>query len=251
MITATHVIHRGARAITREELAQIEAPQGTDTWYPLAHSELLKRVVGCLSGAGYGIRKIELAVSPDNFQFFGTLSLESTFNDEVALAVGIRNSNAKKFPIGFCTGNRVFVCDNLSFSGELVISRRHTRFGETRYQEALSRAVLSLTQYQEQVQHQIAALKSWELRDQEADSLILRSFEAGIVSTRILPNVIKEWREPSHAEFAPRTGWSLFNAYTEALKPLQASNPQEAALKTINLHKLLTPSGETFYAQAV
>jgi hypothetical protein len=30
--------------------------------------------------------------------------------------------------------------------------------------------------------------------------------------------VLKEWRQPSHAEFEPRTAWSLFNAFTETLK---------------------------------
>ena len=33
-----------------------------------------------------------------------------------------------------------------------------------------------------------------------------------------MKHLIKEWREPSHDEFKPRTVWSLFNAFTEVYK---------------------------------
>ena len=33
-----------------------------------------------------------------------------------------------------------------------------------------------------------------------------------------LPKVIEQWRAPAHPEFQPRNTWSLFNAFTEALK---------------------------------
>ena len=33
-----------------------------------------------------------------------------------------------------------------------------------------------------------------------------------------IPKVLREWREPWHAEFHPRNAWSLHNAVTETLK---------------------------------
>jgi hypothetical protein len=35
-----------------------------------------------------------------------------------------------------------------------------------------------------------------------------------------IPALIREWREPKHAEFGqmPKTGWRLFNAATEVIK---------------------------------
>ena len=41
---------------------------------------------------------------------------------------GIRNSHDKRFPAGMVLGSTVLVCDNLAFSGEIEISRRHTRY---------------------------------------------------------------------------------------------------------------------------
>jgi len=42
--------------------------------------------------------------------------------------LGIRNSHDKTFPASLVDGALVFVCDNLSFSGEIRVTRKHTRF---------------------------------------------------------------------------------------------------------------------------
>lgn len=240
MITQ-HVMHRGAVHITRDELARIDAPPATQTWFPLKHSTVLDRTCETLEGAGFGIDSMQLSVARADARFFGTLRLTNRITPDVSLAVGIRNSNDQSFPIGFCVGERTFVCDNLSFHSEIVISRRHTRFGETRFQEAMSRAVLGLHQFQASAAQRITALNDWELSDDQANSLILQSFEAGIVSNRLLPSVIRQWRQPPIEDFKPRTGWSLLNAFTSALKDRQETNPQQAALQTIRLQKLLAP----------
>jgi hypothetical protein len=40
--------------------------------------------------------------------------------------VGLRNSHDRKFPVGVSFGSRTFVCDNLAFSGDHAIKRKHT-----------------------------------------------------------------------------------------------------------------------------
>ena len=184
---------------------------------------------------------MQLSLARDNARFFGTLTLKNRLNDDACLAVGIRNSTDKSFPIGLVCGSRVFVCDNLAFSSEIVIARRHTKFGADRFNEAVSNAVLGLHEYQVSAQQRIAQLQNWGLSPLEADSLLLRSFETGIVSSRMLPAVIAAWRNPQHVEFQPRNGWSLLNAFTGVLKDRQKSSPQEAALQTIQLQRLLNP----------
>ena len=241
MAQATLMNHRGAVAVDRQALALIEAPPPTDTWFPVKHSVVLDRVAETLDGAGFGIEEMQLSVAKNDQRFFGTLRLKSKVSDEVSLAVGIRNSTDKSFPIGLCMGTRVFVCDNLAFSSEVVIARKHTRFGEIRFNEAVSKAVLGLHEYQLSAAQRITQLQTWELSPLEADSLLLRSFETGIVASRLLADVIREWRNPRHPEFAGRNAFSLLNCFTEILKERQKSNPQEAALQTIQLQRLLNP----------
>lgn len=251
MATEQHYMHRGAVNVVRGELARIEAPPPTDTWFPLKHSAVLDRTCETLESAGFGIDAMQLSVARNEARFFGTLRLTNRITPGVSLAVGIRNSNDQSFPIGFCVGERVFNCDNLSFHSEIVIARRHTRFGEVRFQEAMSKAVLGLHQYQLTAAQRIDALAQWELSDDQANSLILRSFEEGIISTRLLPAVIREWRNPPIEDFKPRTGWSLLNSYTAVLKERQQTNPQEAALATIRLQRLLAPPVRTLDVESV
>ncbi len=241
MIQSNLVLHRGAREVDVEELDRVPCPPPTETWFPVKHSVVLDRVSETLTAAGFGIESMQLSLARDDARFFGTLTLKNRLNNDACLAVGIRNSTDKSFPIGLVCGSRVFVCDNLAFSSEIVIARRHTKFGADRFNEAVSNAVLGLHEYQVSAQQRIAQLQNWELSLLEADSLLLKSFETGIISSRMLPAVIAAWRNPDHIEFQPRTGWSLLNAYTGVLKDRQKSSPQEAALQTIQLQRLLSP----------
>jgi hypothetical protein len=241
MATSTFVNHKGAHLVQPEELALIKAPPPTDTWFPIAHSDVLGNVRNALIGAGYEIQRQQLSVAHDGHRFFGTLDLSTRINDGSSLAVGIRNSTDKSFPIGWCCGQRVFVCDNLAFTSEIVIAKKHTRFGQERYLEALSNAVASLPSYQKSASAWAESLQHWELSRQEADSLILRSYELGLIGPRLLPDLIKGWRNPEHDEFRAPTGWSLWNAFTAVLRKRQEMHPAEAALTTIRLQKLLTP----------
>ena len=135
--------HRGAMEIERTELATIEAPEPTDTWFPLRHSTVLETVEETLGSSGFAIAKAQLSVSHEDKRFFGVLDIRSEIAEGVSLSVGVRNSCDKSFPIGFCAGTRTFVCDNLAFSSEVVIAKRHTRFGEDRFNEGIAKAVAS------------------------------------------------------------------------------------------------------------
>lgn len=241
MATATLINHRGARIVEPEELALIQAPPPTETWFPLAHSHVLESVRTALCSAGYEIKRQQLSVAHDGHRFFGTLDLATPINNGISLAVGIRNSTDKSFPIGWCCGQRVFVCDNLAFTSEIVIAKKHTRFGQDRYLEALGRAVASLPSYQASASAWIDKLKNWNLSAAEADSILLRSYEQGLIGPRLLPALIQEWRQPQHDEFQAPNGWSLWNAFTSILRRKQETQPAQAALTTIRLQKLLTP----------
>jgi len=234
--------HRGAREVQRAELLTIEAPPATKTWYPIAHRAILDSVYSTLEGAGFQIRQSRLSLSHGDARFFGALDLATPISDGVSLAVGIRNSTDQSFPIGFCCGQRVFVCDNLAFTSEIVVSKKHTRFGQERYLEGLVSAVGSLNQYRESAACWIAQLQEYALSEDAANSYLLQAYEQGIVGLRLLPLVLEEWRRPHRDEYLSRTAYSLFNCFTDVLgRERQARYPAESALSTMRLSKLLTP----------
>jgi hypothetical protein len=235
------VTHCGARTINREELDEIEAPPPTKTWFPVKHSSVIDTVACALNAVGFEIRRLRFAVARRDARMFATMDLETSLGSGVSLAVGIRNSTDKSLPLGFCAGSRVFVCDNLAFRSELLVHRKHTRFGEERFREGICEAVKSLEQFRSTEAERIERMRGTEIGDEIAESLMLRGHLAGIVSPRLLPGLVKEWRYPVHEEFCPRTVWSLFNAFTAVLAPRQKSNPQQFAALTIRLSEMLDP----------
>jgi hypothetical protein len=248
------VLHRGAREVSQEELATVPVPPATTTWFPISHGQVLSTTLDTLTQAGFEVTRSCLALSRDDARFFATMDLRTPLTSGVSLAVGIRNSIDKSLPIGFCAGHRTFVCDNLAFSSEIVVARKHTRNGEVRFQEAMSRAVQSLDAYRETEAARIRRFQNIELSPETADALLLRAYEREIISTPLLPRIIKEWRKPSFEEFRSRTLWSLMNSFTTVLADRQKSNPQQFAALTIRLHDFFqkeTCVGETVNVVAV
>lgn len=244
MSAGTMTLHKGARHVSLDDVAAVACPSPTRSWFPIAHVAVLEAVQETLAGTGFAIQKTHLALSSNEMQFFATLDLYSDVGEGVNLAVGIRNSIDRTLPLGFAAGHRVFVCDNLSFSAEMMVNRKHTSNGAARFKEAIAHATSKLENFRKAEAGRIALMHTLLLDDAQAESVILRAWEAKVISHLQVPGVVKEWREPSHAEFEPRTRWSLFNAFTEVLKPFSESNPQAFAGRTYRLNSLMVPPNE-------
>ena len=111
MSTTTLVKHCGACEVSRQELDLIEAPPPTKTWFPVRHSTFIESVTDLLQSGGFQIRKATHALSKNGTRLFSTLDLTAPVGTGVTLAVGLRNSNDQSFPLSFCAGSRVFICD--------------------------------------------------------------------------------------------------------------------------------------------
>lgn len=241
-MAATLVLHSGAKPISRDELTAYKAPEPRGRWFPLSHSRVLSVVSETLQEAGYSIDREQLGIMRDGSRFFGTLDLRTTVTDGVSLAVGIRNSVDQSFPLGFCAGSRTFVCDNLAFSAELLVRRKHTLHGERDFLRRINEAVAGLGSFREQEEGRIDRLKAMPLEADRADALILRAYEKGIIGHRELSKVLREWREPGYDDFKAQTGWSLYNAVTSALRDRAVKMPHSFAVATMRLHGLIEPS---------
>lgn len=240
-MASTLVLHCGAKPVTRDELTAFKAPEPRGRWFPLSHSRVLSVVSETLQDAGYSIDREALGVMRDGSRFFGTLDLKSPIAEGVTLAVGIRNSVDQSFPLGFCAGSRVFCCDNLAFSAELLVRRKHTLHGERDFVRRIAEAVTGLEAFKGQEAARIDRLKAAELSLDRADALILRAYEKGIVGHRDLARVLREWREPGYDDFKAQNAWSLYNAFTTAMRDRAKKQPHQFAVATMRLHGLLDP----------
>jgi hypothetical protein len=149
--------------------------------------------------------------------------------------LGLRNSHDKTFPAGIVVGSQVLCCDNLAFSGEVKIARKHTRYIVRDLPRLVQSAVGKLMDRWHHQDQRLATYKLADLDDRTAHDLVIRACDVGVCPNKLIPRVLHEWRQPRHPEFQPRTVWSLFNAATEALK----GNLIELPRRTQALHGLL------------
>lgn len=232
----------GAQLVTLEGLQEFKAPPPSGRWYPLSHHTVMTTVLSTLDDAGFRVSESQLAVSRGGDRFFGTLNLESQLTEGVILAVGVRNSVDQSFPIAFCAGNRVMVCENLAFHADLLVSRRHTKHGATRFSADIMEAVGNLDQFKKDETRRIEVMKTALLSNERAESLILRSLDKGIITSHEVMRVLREWREPEVRVTQDCSYWALLNAFTWAMKSRAESNPSKYAALTMRLSAHLTPT---------
>ena len=235
------MLHAGGKVATLDEVRSVITPAAAGRWHPTSHATVLDSVRETLTGAGYVIRAEKYALARNDARFFGVLDLATPLVTGVSLSVGVRNSIDKSFPLGFAAGSRVFVCDNLAFSAELMVRRKHTRNGLKLFGESIGQAVASLASFKDMEAARIQRLAEMELSPAAASHLILSAFRRGIISSLQIADVCKEWEEPRHDEFKPRTAWSLFNAFTEILRNRAVTAPQMFVAATIRLNGLMLP----------
>ncbi len=230
------LLHCGANRVEREEVQEVETPFATETWTPIPHIDLICRVERTLRINGLEIGTQAHSLSHDGNRYFGLMEIQrSGSEDDYTWVLGLRNSHDKTFPAGIVAGMTVFVCDNLSFSGEVKLARKHTRFIIRDLPMLVQSAVGRLMNRWHHQDERLVAYRESPLDDKTAHDLVIRSTDVGVCPNQLIPRVLREWREPRHSEFEERNIWSLFNAFTEALK----GNLVELPKRTEALHGLM------------
>lgn len=239
-MSGTLMLHRGAREVPRDYLAAVPTPPAERRWVPIPHHRFVDSVNNSLRSAGFTVERERYALSREDARLFGVLDLAVEVSPEVKLTVGLRSSLDQSYPLGFCAGHRVFVCDNLSFSAELMAKRKHTALGLSRFQADIGQCVAKLPEFVLAERSRIQRMQRREVTDTEAESLILKAmYDHQLVSHRLAPKLIEAWREAPFPEFEARNAWSLFNAFTLVMAA-QQSNPQKHARNTMALQSLVS-----------
>ena len=236
------LVHCGSSKITREELKVIPTPTASSTHQPLPHHEIIAALVETLSFRQISIAREEYAVSDDGMKMFGVLDLETTF-DGCRFSIGIRNSNDKSMRLALTVGYRVLVCDNMAFHGDFTpVLAKHTK--HLSLVDTLSVGVDRMQRNFEPMKKQVEAWKATRIHDETAKLIIYRAFVEGEldIPKHLARRVHDLYFNPHVEEFAPRTTWSLSNAFTSAFKDLDAIPHFKATAKLASFLELTTAS---------
>ena len=233
--TTGMLLHCGAQVVSRTDLVQTPTPEGSRTWFPLPHRDILHQVEAQLQATGFHVTEECHALSHEGARYFGVLSVQLHGRQEADYqwVVGLRNSHDRTYPAGLVAGTRVFVCDNLAFSGEVRISRKHTKFAHRDLRHLTARAVGQLGDRFRSLDQRVEAYKEYQVRDSVAHDVVVRAMDCAAITPSQVPDVLQEWRQPRYEAFESRNAWSLFNAFTEIHKSV---NPHTVVRRGEALH---------------
>lgn len=251
-------LHRGSREVPVELVHSTPTPAADGAHHPIAHGLVLDIVRNRIGAQGLAIMKEQHALSPDGARYFGCLELDMRSDDgSMAYSVGVRNTHDRSYAAALVLGTRVFVCDNLAFSGEVLLGRKHTRHIERDLPELVNTGFRALRAERIRHEDRILAYRSADLTNKDAHDLIVRAigYDKVVPPTQFLA-VLNAWNTPEFPEFEPRTVWSLVNAFTQVVRDKSRSLPT-TVLRSQKIHDsmdralgLHLPTRESILAEA-
>lgn len=247
--------HCGGRVVDVQELESIELPQTTRTYQPLPYTDFIDMVkeAGSKRLAGYELTNESYAVSKNNKKMFGVLTYKYSYRDlkeklfsikdrpdeDFQLSIGIRSSLDKSIRPEICGGAKVFVCDNLLFTGDIMAFRKQTKFIYRdimdEIEKMLGRCILNFITLKRQKDF----LKSNKITQDNGYRQLGYLAGLGVLSPTQFTSAMQEWKDPVYSEFIERNQWSFYNACTEALK---STNPRKIMERHIQLHNVMQPA---------
>ena len=220
--------------VTREQLTQADSdaglvlndrrmeatPDGTDSHTPIPHFSLVDETHAALERAGLEVEQEEHAIARGGLRYFGGFALKGNDikADDRRLVLGLRNAHDKSFAASVCIGNQMMVCENLCFSSDVKLARRHTKNIVADLPRVLSSAISRVVSHWSDMGKRIDAYKGIEVAKANAADMIIDLVDAKAFPARDVYKAVKEFETPRHDEFKGGSLWTLYNGITEHLK---------------------------------
>lgn len=225
MADATLIAHCGGKVVTREDVRAVETPKPHARYMPVDYDQLLTMVEDMAENVlGLPLKSAEYALNKTGKQMFAAYTYQHE-HDESGLAIGVRSSHDKKLPVGVAAGARVFVCDNLAFSGNnMRVVRRHTRNVWSDIREQVAEGLSNAARVHEIMVHDWEKMKKVTLSEDDGFSLLGRAIGHDVLKPLQATRAFKGWGgEFVKAEEAlfPQHGptlYGLYQAMTEGAK---------------------------------
>lgn len=200
------------------------------SYQPISHSLLIDKTRNHLDQAGFTIEAECHNLARHDQRYFGLFQVSHPKRDasDRGTIVGLRNAHDKCFPAGLCAGDAPFVCDNLIFTNEVKLARRHTKNILNELDHVIARTLGKLFNFWVAQDSRIDAYKEHELKNAQVNDLVIRACKAGALPKSKIIDVVDQWEKSDHPEFWDRNVNSLYNAFTEVYKGNLTALPQRS-----------------------
>ena len=114
--------------VNAEQLMGVETPEAADRFQPIPHFSLVEMTRDAINRAGLQVSLEEHSLARGGQRYFGGFALKGAdiTGSDRQIVLGLRNAHDKSFAASVCVGNRMMVCENLCFSSDIKLARRHT-----------------------------------------------------------------------------------------------------------------------------
>lgn len=235
--------------VSVDQLHACIMPPHTNTYEPVRHSWLYEEVRRNVGRRGYQIVEEDLRTTDSGDEFFGILKLCSPMttsgvqNSPWDLSLGIRNTNNKRASVGIFLGTNVWVCDNLCFSAEHTLLRKHHAGTYNVLRPDIQQITHELTGYHEAQRAWVSNMQQWILTPELRDHLLVQCLQKGAIKGTDIVPIIRKLAQPStdNPEAMGNSAWGLFNAITWIGKKGFDRNPETAAGRSLALQTIFVP----------
>ena len=200
------------------------------SYQPISHNLLIDKTRKHLDDGGFSVVDECHNLARGGKRYFGLFEVThpTRENSERGTIIGLRNAHDKCFPAGLCAGDAPFVCDNLIFTNNVKLARRHTRHILAELDQVIARTLGKLFTFWGGQDQRIESYKDFDLTNPQVNDLVIRAYKAGAISKTKVVDVVNQWEKSDHPAFWDRNMNSLYNAFTEVYKGNLVALPQRS-----------------------
>ena len=217
--------------IDAEALTAVHTPEATSSHTPIPHRQLVDMTREAINRAGFEITEEEHALARGGLRYFGGFALtgQGIYGEDRKIVLGLRNAHDKSFAASIAAGNQMMVCENLCFSSDVKLARRHTTNILSDLPRVLSSAVAKVKDHWADMSKRIESYQQTEV--ESASDLIVQLVDARAFPARDIYKAVEEFRNPRHEEFKGGSLWTLYNSITENLKGSDLSKLSDRTMR--------------------
>lgn len=185
---------------------------------PICHGDILGEFKNKMDNRGLNVNREQGLLSQDELKYVYVADIASEI-DDLTFTVGFINFNDRSKSFTGLVGERVFVCSNEMFQGEMIESKRkHTTNVLSVLDEKLETILDAFNPFRDKRLREIGHLKSTCASQENISRVTYEMLRNGTLSNTDIKRFVDEWENPRHEDFAERNFWSLQNAGTEIMK---------------------------------
>lgn len=213
------MLHCGSEIVRYTDLKQVSLPPYTRSYRPISYTDMIdhvrERIEDRMPGA---MRDEAFALGRKGRQMFAVFTLDMD-RDDRGLSIGLRQSLDKSLAAGAVTGQSITVCDNLCFDGDSVrMIRKNTTNVWRDFVDLFEKALERSTGVYYRMSDEFDRLATLECQTERGAELIGLAMYHEVLKPQQANEAMRQWAQPDHVAFENRNLWSLYNAFTEALK---------------------------------